>query len=58
MRCATADALFLGQLDIALMQFPETGPEVAAGRIFKVRKKNAKVDVISARQTILQSACP
>jgi hypothetical protein len=36
------------------MQFPETAPEVAAGRIFKFAE-NAKIDVISARQAMLRS---
>jgi hypothetical protein len=30
--------LFFGQLDMTLMQFPETGPDVAAGTIFKFAK--------------------
>jgi hypothetical protein len=39
MMYATVDVLFLWAMDMTLMQFPETGPEVAAGRIFKFAKK-------------------
>jgi hypothetical protein len=46
---------FFGQLDMTLMQFPETGPEVAAGGIFKFAK-NARIGVISARRTTSRPA--
>ncbi len=38
MRFATVDDLVLWAIGLTLMQFPETGPEVAAGRIFKFAK--------------------
>jgi len=45
--------LFFGQLDMTSLQFPETGPEVAAGKIFKFTK-NRKFTLFETRRTMLR----